>query len=79
MPVEPFSPNVRDCREFIEQYKGVDGFKVYGNTDYIYQFIGDYFDGEVDYDPSKVVIRLTSILKRHVNTDSPMWTIQLNA
>jgi len=57
VPVEPFSPGgVRDCREFIEQYKGVDGFKIYGNTDYIYQFIGDYFNGEVDYDPSKVVI-----------------------
>ena len=50
-----FAGGCADCREFIEQYKGVDGFKIYGNTDYIYQFIGDYFDGEVDYDPSKVV------------------------
>ena len=57
IPVEPFSPGgVRDCRQFIEQYKGVDGFTIYGNTDYIYQFIGDHFNGEVDYDPSKVVI-----------------------
>ena len=28
-PVEPGS--VRDCREFIKKYDGVEGFKIYGN------------------------------------------------
>ena len=42
--VEPFRPGtIRDCRDFIKQYEGVSGFEIYGNTDYVYQFIGDLF------------------------------------
>jgi hypothetical protein len=30
--VEPIKPGtVRDCREFIKKYDGVEGFKIYGN------------------------------------------------
>ena len=48
--VEPINPgNMNDCREFIQKYSGVSGFEIYGNTDYIYQFIGKIHPGEVDY------------------------------
>lgn len=49
IPVEPVQPGtIMDCREFINQYKGVGGFSIHGNTDYIAQFIGENFK-EIDY------------------------------
>ena len=36
--VETVEPGtVRDCREFIKRYDGVENFKIYGNDRYIYQ------------------------------------------
>lgn len=49
--VESFQPGtIQDCREFIKQYSDVKGFTIYGNTDYTYQFIGDTFPDEIEYD-----------------------------
>ena len=60
--VEPFRPgSIRDCRDFIKQYEGVSGFEIYGNSDYVYQFIGDLFKEEVNYDPSLVRIAYLDI------------------
>ena len=60
--VEPFQPGyVTDCRKFVDQYKGVGNFKIYGNTDYVYQFIGDSFPDEVSYDFSKIPIAYIDI------------------
>ena len=39
-PVEEIHPgSVRDCREFYKKYDEVDGFEIYGNDRYIYQYI----------------------------------------
>ena len=55
--VEPIKPGqVSDCRDFVRRYDGVQGFQVYGNTDYVYQFIGDIFPKEVEYDIDKIKI-----------------------
>jgi len=41
--VEPVMPGtMRDCREFVDQYRGVQGFEIYGNTQYQYQFAYEY-------------------------------------
>ena len=51
--VEPFKPGtMSDCRSFINKYKSVSGFEIYGNTDYVYQFIADTYKGDIDYDMS---------------------------
>ena len=48
--VESIQPGtIGDCRSFIKQYEGIKGFKIYGNTDYLYQFIGSEYKGNVDY------------------------------
>jgi DNA polymerase elongation subunit (family B) len=54
--VEPIQPGyVRDCREFINKYENVQGFKVYGNDRYIYQYISDkYSEEEIKFDISKI-------------------------
>ena len=60
-PVEPIKPGlVRDCREFIKKYDGVQNFDVYGNDRYIYQYISEmYPEPEVKFDISK--IKLTTL------------------
>jgi DNA polymerase elongation subunit (family B) len=54
--VEPIQPgSVRECREFIKKYENVEGFKIYGNTNYIYQYISDnYPEEEIKFDISKI-------------------------
>ena len=60
--VEPIKPgNIPDTREFVQKYENIRGFGVYGNTDFIYQFIGDNYKGEVDYDFSKVKVATIDI------------------
>jgi DNA polymerase elongation subunit (family B) len=51
---------VRECRDFIQKYDGVENFKIYGNERFIYQYISDmYPEDEVKFDISK--IKLTTI------------------
>jgi DNA polymerase elongation subunit (family B) len=59
--VEAVQPgSVRDCREFIKTYEGVENFKIFGNTQYIYQYISDnYPEDEIKFDISK--IKLTTL------------------
>ena len=54
--VEPIKPGtVRDCREFYSKYEGVDGFEIYGNDRYIYQYISEkYPEDEIKFDISKI-------------------------
>jgi DNA polymerase elongation subunit (family B) len=55
--VESVQPGtISDCRDFVKQYEGIPNFKIYGNTDYVYQYIGDEFPDEVDYDMSKIIV-----------------------
>lgn len=54
--VEPIQPgSVRDCRDFYKKYDGVDGFKIYGNDRYLYQYISEkYPQNEIKWDISKI-------------------------
>jgi len=45
---------VRETREFIEKYKNVDNFTMFGNTRYINQYITENYPGEVKFDISKI-------------------------
>ena len=58
--VEPGT--VRECREFIKRYDGVDNFKIYGNDRYIYQYISEkYPEEEIKFDTSKIKISTIDI------------------
>jgi len=54
--VEPIQPGyVRDCREFYKKYQDVEGFNIYGNERYIYQYISEkYPQDEIKFDISKI-------------------------
>ena len=55
-PVEEVHPGtVRDCREFYKRYDEVDGFEIYGNDRYIYQYISEkYPEDEIKFDISQI-------------------------
>ena len=60
--VEPLQPgSMSDCRDFVQRHESVTGFEIYGNTDYIYQFIGDKFPDDVAYDKRQVKIAYLDI------------------
>lgn len=42
--------NIRECRDFVKQYEGVENFKIYGNQKYEYTFIADNWSADVDWD-----------------------------
>ena len=61
--VESIEPgSVRDCREFIKRYEGVENFKIYGNTGYIYQYISEmYPEEELKFDITKIKVTTLDI------------------
>ena len=60
--VEPIQPgNIHDTREFINKYQNVKGFDIYGNSDFTYQFIGENYKGEIDYDFSQIKVATIDI------------------
>ncbi len=54
--LEPIkTESMKDAREFVNSYKGVDGFEIFGNTQYQYAYITETFPQEViEYDFTKV-------------------------
>ena len=54
--VEAINPGtVRDCRDFYKRYDEVEGFEIYGNDRYIYQYISEkYPDDEIKFDISQI-------------------------
>jgi len=61
--VEEVQPgSVRDCREFIKKYENVENFKIFGNTQYIYQYISEmYPEDEVKFDITKIKVTTLDI------------------
>jgi len=61
--VESVEPGtVRDCREFIKRYDGVENFKIYGNDRYIYQYISEkYPEDEIKFDTNQIKITTLDI------------------
>jgi DNA polymerase elongation subunit (family B) len=61
-PVEPMLlDSIESAREFMEKYSNVSSFPIFGNTEYVYQFIGDEYKGEVEYDFSQLRIAYIDI------------------
>ena len=61
-PVEAIDfESVHEAREFIEKYKDVSNFEVYGNTGFVYQYLYREFPHEVDYDFSRLRIAFLDI------------------
>jgi len=46
--------NMKEMSEFIERYKGIGGYRIYGQRDPSFQFIDRYFPGKIDFDPNMI-------------------------
>ena len=58
--VEPCKlESMRDAKEFVERYKEVANFEIYGNTNYVAQFVGEHWQNEIKFDRS--LINVTNI------------------
>jgi DNA polymerase elongation subunit (family B) len=57
MPIQPKKfETMGDTKDFIEKYKGVDGFGVYGNSNYVTQFIQEKYPNNITFDMNIVNI-----------------------
>lgn len=60
--VEPMHfTDIRDAKDFAKRYEDVDGFKVYGMTNYQYQFLSNEFPGEIEYNLNDLQIESVDI------------------
>jgi DNA polymerase elongation subunit (family B) len=46
--------NIKDTRDFVNQYEGVEGFNIYGNLRHEYSFISENFSDDIDWDITKI-------------------------
>ena len=61
-PVSPIEPgNIYEAREFLERYRNVDTFPIYGNNRYEYTYISDLFPDEVLWDKEHLRIAYLDI------------------
>ena len=49
-------PKMAEAKEFCEQYKDIKDFSVYGQTNYIQQFITDKFPGNINLILNKLML-----------------------
>lgn len=72
IPLEPFcAGGIKDTKEFIEKYDDVVGFDIWGNTNFIQQYISDYWTGaSVKFDPNAVHV-VTIDIETTVNYGFP--------
>lgn len=50
-PVQPMQfEDMQEARGFIDQFKDVSNYAIYGNTNYVYQYLYKEFPHEVEYD-----------------------------
>ena len=55
--VEPITlDSINEAKDFLERYKDVSNFSIYGTTNYVTQLINEKFPGDISFDRSKMRI-----------------------
>jgi DNA polymerase elongation subunit (family B) len=55
--VAPIKPGgIRETREWVKQYDGVEGFDIYGYQNYTYCYISDEYPDTIEYEKNRLVI-----------------------
>lgn len=56
-PVAPIKfDTMSEAKEFVERYKDVGNFEVFGTTNYVTQYIQETYPGNIEFDPSLINI-----------------------
>jgi DNA polymerase elongation subunit (family B) len=53
--------SIRECRDFIEQYKDVHGFEIFGMTNWVTQYISEEFPGTIKLNIKHTLINIIDI------------------
>lgn len=48
--------SILDARQYVNQFKDIEGKSLYGLTNFTYTFINDAYPGEIDYDPKLISV-----------------------
>jgi DNA polymerase elongation subunit (family B) len=60
--VEPVKlETMREAKEFMERYKDVSNFEIYGNTNYIAQYVAEHWPGEIKFDRNQINVTFIDI------------------
>jgi hypothetical protein len=51
-----FFDTLYDCREFLKQYEDLNDSPIYGNTDFVTQYLLETYESEILYDLSQIKI-----------------------
>ena len=70
-----------DCREFLEKYKGIENYPIYGQTDLTYQYLSEKYPDDIPFDMSVMNIQSldieTTIENGFPDPDNPTEKITL--
>ena len=47
---------IKETKDFVKRYEDVEGFPVFGNTNYAYQYISDTYEDDVNWDMEQVKV-----------------------
>ena len=61
--------SVWDAKEFVKQYESVDGFNIYGLTNYQYQYLFEEYPTQLEYDSSLISVVGLDIENKMGSTD----------
>ena len=53
--------DIRDARDFVRKYDGVENFKIFGNDRFEYAFIAEEFVGQIDWDMQHIHVGIIDI------------------
>lgn len=54
-PVEPKRfDDIKTAKEFVETYRDVNGFEIFGQTNFVAQYIGDKWTKDVPFDAKRI-------------------------
>ena len=48
--------SIKECRDFIDKYDNVSNFKIYGNKNFVFQYLSEEYAEDVQWDKSKILI-----------------------
>lgn len=61
-PVGPVSfDSMREAKNWLDQYKDVSGFSIYGNPNYIHQYITSKYPRDIDFDRDRINVSTIDI------------------
>ena len=53
--VDPIQfPSMSEAGEFVKQYQDIENFKIFGNTNFVAQFVAEEFPAIIDFDPKLI-------------------------